>query len=171
MVSSEGFPNDRPSILGEPLSRKRQEEPGGRNAIQPEESSMGGTETVLFVDDEPTLRSLGQAILERQGYEVLEAEDGIEALEIFREQRERIDLVILDLTMPRLSGQETLSALRAIDPHVMVLFASGYSPEQLSPEERAHIAGFVAKPYRPQELQAIVCEALDRRAALAEPPG
>jgi PAS domain S-box-containing protein len=123
-----------------------------------------GTETVLFVDDEPALRSLGRTILERSGNKVVLAEDGVEALELFRKQRGRIDLVILDLTMPRLSGRDTFRALRAIDQEVCVLFASGYSREQLSAEERERSDGFVTKPYHPCELVKRVREILDRRA-------
>ncbi len=150
--------------------------PGSDSDVVPAEASGGtGTETVLFVDDEPALRSLGQAILERQGYTVLVAEDGVEALEVFRQQGVRIDLVILDLSMPRLSGRDTFRALRAIDERVRVLFASGSALEQKSAEEDEHLAGFVAKPYRPRELATVVREVLDRRknkaAALAEQGG
>jgi two-component system cell cycle sensor histidine kinase/response regulator CckA len=127
-----------------------------------------GMGTVLFVDDEPTLRSLGRTILERYGYEVLMAEDGVEALEQFRLRRGTIDLVILDLLMPRLSGHETFRALQKIDRQVAVLFASGDLPDQLSLDEHDQIVGFVAKPYRPRELAAAVRTVLDRRSQVPE---
>jgi CheY-like chemotaxis protein len=125
-----------------------------------------GCETVLVVDDEPLLRDLARAILENQGYKVLLAGDGVEAVDTYR--RERSDLVVLDLTMPRLSGREALRHLRAIDPEVRVLFASGYTAEHLRAEEHEQALGFVKKPYRPEDLAYAVRAALDRgRAELA----
>jgi PAS domain S-box-containing protein len=119
-----------------------------------------GCETVLVVDDEPLLRDLARAILEGQGYKVLLAGDGVEAVETYR--RERSDLVVLDLTMPRLSGREALRHLREIDPEVRVLFASGYTAEHLRDEEHRQVLGFVKKPYRPEDLAYAVRTALDR---------
>src|SRR5581483_800770 len=125
-----------------------------------------GCETVLVADDEPLLRDLARAILEGQGYKVALAGDGVEAVETYR--RERSDLVVLDLTMPRLSGREALRHLREIDPEVRVLFASGYTAEHLRDEEQRQVLGFVKKPYRPEDLAYAVRTALDRgRAALA----
>ena len=126
-------------------------------------SESRGSPIVLFVDDEPALRSLGRTILERNGYRVLEAEDGIVALEVLRLQGGQVALVILDLTMPRLSGRETFRALQQLDQHVAVLFASGDSMEQRPSDEHDQIAGFVAKPYRPRELVAVVREVLRQR--------
>jgi DNA-binding response OmpR family regulator len=119
--------------------------------------------TILFVDDEPNLRFLGRAILENSGYKVLVAGDGAEAVELFRQESSRIDLVILDVMMPRLSGQDTFRRLRGLNENVPVMFASGHTPEHLSSEEHQHVAGFVAKPYRPGELAAAVRASLDRR--------
>ena len=97
-----------------------------------------------MVDDEPLLRDLARAILEARGYKVLLAGDGVEAVETYR--RERSDLLVLDLTMPRLSGREALRQLRAIDPGVRVLFASGYTAEHLPAAEQGQALGFVQKP-------------------------
>jgi CheY-like chemotaxis protein len=128
--------------------------------------SAEGNETILVADDESLLRGLARAILERQGYKVLLAGDGVEAVETYR--RQRSDLVVLDLTMPRLSGREALRQLRAIDPNVRVLFASGYTAEHLHAEEQALALGFVKKPYRPEDLAYAVRTALDRgRTTLA----
>jgi two-component system, cell cycle sensor histidine kinase and response regulator CckA len=123
----------------------------------------GPTPTVLFVDDEPHLRVLGKAVLELHGYAVLLAEDGLEAVEVFRREQQRIDLIVLDLSMPRLSGDDTFHAIRAMNDRVPVLFASGYSHDALSERENPQIAGFVAKPYRPGDLAAAVRETLERR--------
>jgi DNA-binding NtrC family response regulator len=121
----------------------------------------GGNETVLLVDDEAMIRNLGRTTLQRYGYRVLLAEDGQQALEIYQREKPTIDLVILDLTMPRLSGRDTLRELRQLDPQVRVLFASGYSAEQVTEEERLAVLGFINKPYRPQELANTVRLALN----------
>jgi CheY-like chemotaxis protein len=125
--------------------------------------SAQGHETVLLVDDEEPLRTLGRAILQRHGYQVLLARDGVEAIETYFRENGRIDLVVLDLSMPRLSGREALRHLRRIDPSVWVLFASGHNVETLTPAERTQMAGFVSKPYRPSDLAAAVRAALDRK--------
>jgi PAS domain S-box-containing protein len=124
----------------------------------------GGTETILLADDEATLRSLGQMILRRAGYTVLLAEDGLRAVETYRRLHNDIALVILDLTMPRLSGRDAFHQIRAINPHARVMFTSGYSAEYLSPEDQRGTQGFIPKPFRPEALARLVREALDRPA-------
>jgi PAS domain S-box-containing protein len=121
-----------------------------------------GTETILLVDDEPMIRNLGRTILQSYGYQVLLAEDGAHAVNLFRERRAEIDLVILDLTMPELSGRDAFQELLHLEPQVRVLFASGYSAEHATDVEHERILGFVGKPYRPEELAAAVRTALDR---------
>ena len=128
-----------------------------------EAARLHGTETILFVDDEPTLRNLGRTTLQRHGYKVLLAEDGREALEVYEREGGKIDLVILDLTMPQLSGRDTFRRLRELDPEVRVLFASGYSAEAVPEEEQALSCGFIGKPYRPEALVGGVRAALERR--------
>src|SRR5208283_2414065 len=122
----------------------------------------GGTETILLVDDEAIIRNLGRTILQRYGYHVLLAEDGQEAVRVYSRERQRIDLVILDLTMPRLSGRDTLRQLLQINPQVRVLFSSGYSSEQMTDAEKEGVQGFVNKPYRPQDLAQTVRAVLDQ---------
>jgi PAS domain S-box-containing protein len=124
----------------------------------------GGRETILLADDEEVVSRLGETILRRHGYRVLMAGDGVEAVEIYRRQPHTIDLVVLDLSMPRLSGPETLRELRQINPGVRVLISSGYSSdENLRAVEREGVLGFVAKPYRPAELARQVRAALDKQ--------
>jgi CheY-like chemotaxis protein len=110
------------------------------------------------VDDETMIRQLGRAVLESAGYTVLEAEDGAIAMEIFREQHAQIDLVILDLTMPRLSGRDVFRQIQTIDPAARVLFSSGYSADDLSELDGAK--GLLSKPYRPPDLLMAVCQAI-----------
>jgi PAS domain S-box-containing protein len=117
--------------------------------------------TILLVDDEPLLRELGRTILENQGYQVLLAEDGMQAVDIFQRNRHLIDLVILDLTMPRLSGSDACRRMLEIDPGVRVLFSSGYFAEELT-EREDRIVGFIKKPYRQEELAKTVRASLEQ---------
>jgi two-component system, cell cycle sensor histidine kinase and response regulator CckA len=126
------------------------------------DSVTGGSETILLVDDEAVIRNLGRTILQRYGYKLLLAEDGQEALEVYRREMGRIDLVILDLTMPRLSGRDTLRELQKMDPNVRVLFSSGYSAEYFNDSSKDDVLGFVSKPYRPQDLALTVRRVLDQ---------
>jgi PAS domain S-box-containing protein len=135
---------------------------------RPAAAPAGGSETILLVDDESLLRVLGQTTLRRYGYDVLVAEDGPQALEVYRRERRRVQLIVLDLTMPRMSGLDTLRRLRQLDPTVPVLLASGHAAEQVLQTEREHVLGFLAKPYRPEDLAQAVRTALDR--ARQQPP-
>ncbi len=126
--------------------------------------------TILLVDDEELIRQLARLTLQSHGYQVIEAEDGQQALDLFRQHRQQIDLVILDLTMPQLSGQEVFQRLLAIDPAVPVIFASGYAVEQLDDSEREKMAGFIRKPYRPSELLEVVAAVWDKLDRPSENP-
>ena len=137
-----------------------------RNA--PVQRPEGGAETVLLVDDEAMIRELGRTILTQYGYRVLVAEDGQDAVEVYRE-RPGIDLVVLDLTMPRLSGQEALRHLREFDPGVRVVFASGYSADYAADSDSDGVLGFIHKPYRPHDLARAVRAALDSPAPPTSP--
>jgi nitrogen-specific signal transduction histidine kinase/CheY-like chemotaxis protein len=121
-----------------------------------------GHETILLVDDEAMIRNLGRTLLQMYGYRVLLAEDGLEAVALYRDRQQPIDLVILDLTMPRLSGRDAFHRLVDLDPQVRVLFASGYAKEHITEAEQERILGFVGKPYRPHELAEAVRAALDK---------
>jgi PAS domain S-box-containing protein len=133
-----------------------------RPAVQVTQSPRHGTETILLADDEPMIRNLGRTILQGYGYRVHLAEDGRQAVELYQREQGRIDLVILDLTMPELSGRDAFRKLRELDPHVRVMFASGYSAEHLTLEDGQSVFGFVAKPYRPEDLANKVRAALDK---------
>src|SRR5262249_14246511 len=109
----------------------------------------GGTETILLVDDEAVIRNLGRTILQRYGYKLLLAQDGQEALDVFRQHPAQIDLVILDLTMPRLSGRDTLRQLLQLDPNVRVLFSSGYSAEHITDLAQEVLLCSLPHPYPP----------------------
>src|SRR5262249_30074872 len=115
--------------------------------------------------DEPMIRTLGQNILQSYGYQVILAEDGVKAVEIYRRDWQQIDLVILDLTMPGLAGREAYEQLVQINPQVRVLLASGYPAEEVAQMPNDRVQGFVRKPYLPGELGQAV------RASLPGPAG
>jgi CheY-like chemotaxis protein len=114
--------------------------------------------TVLVVDDDETVRSVTRRMLEHAGYTVLQAADGVEALEIYG-ANPGIDVVLLDMTMPHMDGEETFRELRRISGDVKVVLTSGYN-EQDATERFAGkgLAGFIQKPYRPAELVAKITE-------------
>ena len=105
--------------------------------------------SVLVVDDEPMIRGLLGAILGDAGYRVLEAVDGEDALSVYRQHADDVDLVILDVMMPRMDGRATLQNLKARWPHVKVLLASGFTPEVVGRDLLAldGVLGFIQKPF------------------------
>lgn len=106
------------------------------------------------------IRDLGRVVLESAGFRVLTATDGVDAVEVFSRERPWIDLVVLDVTMPRMSGRDAFRHISRLDPTARVLFSTGYSAEELT--ELDDTAGLLAKPYRPHELLAAVRDALAR---------
>jgi two-component system cell cycle sensor histidine kinase/response regulator CckA len=121
----------------------------------PDEPVVGGTETVLFVDDEESLRLLAVEMLGRLGYQVLTAGNGVEAVKTCTERRGEIAVVILDMIMPGMGGEETFHRLKEIDPTARILISSGYAVEG-RPQSllSAGAAGFLQKPYRVGTLAA-----------------
>ncbi|OIP65513.1 MAG: hypothetical protein CO150_08025 [Nitrospirae bacterium CG_4_9_14_3_um_filter_53_35] len=120
-------------------------------------------ENILVVDDDPTLVRLSERILTSLGYHVWTATSGLEACRILQENKDQIDLVILDFMMPGMSGEETLLRLREINPHVRILLSSGYSREgKAKTLIDEGIQGFIQKPFVMQELDDAVRKALDK---------
>jgi PAS domain S-box-containing protein len=117
--------------------------------------------TILLIDDEPVVREMWGDFLIQKGYRVITAEDGLEGVERFRGLKDEIELVILDLIMPRLGGRETLAALKKIDPSVRVLVTSGYSENgQAGEVVDLGIDGFLQKPCRLTLLEKQITEIL-----------
>ncbi|MGB9772972.1 MAG: PAS domain S-box protein [Bacteroidota bacterium] len=126
-----------------------------------QEEIPGGSETILFVDDEDMVREMGEELLTGLGYRVLQAGSGEEAIELYRVRGKDIHLVILDLAMPKMDGEETFRRLKEIDPAVKVLIASGLiEPEPRRKMEEAGVAGFLLKPYRVGDLARTIREVL-----------
>jgi PAS domain S-box-containing protein len=123
----------------------------------------GGTETILFAEDNVTVRLLNREVLQEVGYTVIEAADGEEALQKFREHGDRISLIILDVIMPKKNGREVFEEARRSNPDVKVIFTSGY-PADLIQKEGVLEKGlhFISKPSPPQALLRKVREVLDQ---------
>jgi CheY-like chemotaxis protein len=120
----------------------------------PAPAAWRGAGTVLLVDDEETVRATGRHMLERLGFDVLTANDGREALQVYAAHADEIALVLLDLTMPHLDGEETFRELRRLYPGVRVVMSSGYSESDITARFAGKgLAGFVQKPYDLATLQ------------------
>ncbi len=124
-----------------------------------------GTGTILFVDDEAAVLEVTRQMVELMGYEVLTASSGEEAVEVYKDHRHHIDLVLLDIIMPDMGGEETFARLKEIDPALKVLVATGYSLDQKADELRElGCKGFIQKPFQMSALSVKIKE-LIRAAA------
>jgi len=122
----------------------------------------GGNETILLVDDEEAIRELAEDILTRFGYKVLMASDGETALEIYREKKEEINLVILDIIMPGMGGRKCLEELLKMNPKSRIIIASGYFINGPAKEVlKAGAKGFISKPYDMRGMLQTVRKILD----------
>ena len=111
------------------------------------------TGTILLVDDEAIVIGVGKQMLEKLGFTVLTATNGQEALEIFKANKDRIDLVVLDMIMPGMGAGDTYDELRVLDPEIKVLLSSGYGvDEQTNEVLQRGCKGFIQKPFNMQVL-------------------
>ncbi len=118
---------------------------------------------VLVVDDEEMVRDVLSRTLGRAGCRVLTARDGQEGVEVFTAQREAIDLVILDMTMPRMNGEDAFRAMRLVKPEVQVLLSSGYNEQDATNRFAGKgLAGFIQKPYTPSAVLQKIREIMPR---------
>jgi len=121
-----------------------------------------GNETILLVDDEAVIIEVGGEILKTIGYQVLTAPSGKEALKVYQKEKAKIDLIILDMIMPDLSGSETYDQLKKLNPDVKVLLSSGYSKNGLASEILARgCNGFIQKPFTIIELSHKIREIIN----------
>jgi len=133
-----------------------------RKDKEPLADVLGGTETVLFVDDEEMIVDVGNEMLTALGYHVMVASKGKQAVALYEENKDKIDMVILDLIMPDMGGGEVYDRLKEINPNVRVLLSSGYSIDGQANEimERG-CDGFIQKPFDMKQLSDKLREILD----------
>ena len=123
---------------------------------------LGGSETLLFVDDEDMIIEVAEEMFEQLGYKVLIARSGKEAVETYEKNKEQVDIVLLDMIMPDMSGSDTYDSLKEIDPDIKVLLSSGYSLEGQATEIlNRGCSGFIQKPFKMKELSQKLREILD----------
>jgi CheY-like chemotaxis protein len=115
--------------------------------------TRGKMRCVMVVDDEPMALILAKQVLEQAGFDVVTAQSGFEAVDLFRKHLGRFDLILLDLSMPIMDGEETFNRLCAIDSQVVVLLNTGFiEKHRLDRMIAAGLAGFLRRPYRPSEV-------------------
>ena len=123
----------------------------------------GGNETILVAEDDASLRNLARIVLESFGYTVISAEDGEDAIIKFMENRNRINLVLLDMIMPKKNGKEVSAAIRKVSTGTKILFVSGYTMDIIKTKELTEAGfDFIHKPFLPKDLLIKMREVLDR---------
>ena len=140
--------------------------PASEKDIIEEKKSAGdtlrGSETVLFVDDEDMIIEIAEELLNTLGYRVMIARSGKEAVEACKKNKDRIDIVLLDMIMPDMSGSDTYDRMKEIDPEIKVLLSSGYSIDGRATEILDQgCNGFIQKPFKMKELSQKLREILD----------
>ncbi len=132
------------------------------NSPPEDQPPLTGSETLLLVDDEEMILNIGTEMLEELGYHTLVARSGQEALEVYIQDQNKIDLVILDMIMPEMSGGQTYENLKKVDPNIKVLLASGYSLNGKA-SYILHLGcnGFIQKPFNIEELSRKIRDVLD----------
>ena len=128
-------------------------------------SSPNEAPAVLIIDDDDAIRALAQWVAQRAGYSALTARDGPEGLETYQHFSDRIGLILLDLTMPRMTGGEVVSALRALPTNVPVVLITGYGEDAVRDDEKIGISGVLQKPFTADDLRAVLDRYLKNLAA------
>jgi PAS domain S-box-containing protein len=124
----------------------------------------GGTETILIIEDEELILEMVHFLLEAKGYHVYIAHDGVEAVNIYKEHGQKIDLVLSDMGLPGMTGSEVVKKLREMNPEVKVVLASGYfDPDSKREIFEAGVKEFIQKPYSPDEVLRKLREVLDKK--------
>ena len=134
-----------------------------RKAVKTPERLIEGAGTALLVDDEEFILEISRELLQTMGYRVLVASDGKEAIEVYRKNRDEIDIVLLDVVMPKMGGGEAYDRMKEINPDVKVLLFSGYSING-EPAEilKRGCDGFIQKPFTIRDLSGKIREILGK---------
>ena len=129
-----------------------------------EENIPGGHETLLIVEDEETLLEMLKVAVEGKGYHVITANDGLQALEVYRSRKDEIDLVVTDIGLPKITGELLFGELKKLNPSVKVILVSGYIDVNLKSEIlKAGVKEFIQKPYFPDDALKKIREVLDQK--------
>jgi CheY-like chemotaxis protein len=134
----------------------RDQQPSPSSSAKPDAAPVG----ILVVDDEPMIRELALRTLERSGFRALQASSGTAAITLLETHAAEISLVILDLTMPGLSGEQTLKVLQARWPGIRVVLMSGHNVQGMDANYALGAVGYIEKPYLPHELLQVVTSLL-----------
>jgi CheY-like chemotaxis protein len=138
------------------------EKPATRPPSPPTLSDHEGSETILLVEDEPAVRSFAARILTEQGYHMLTAGNGQEAIQLVRGHDGRIDLLVTDVVMPGMNGKELVEQIKRLQPGVRILYMSGYSDDLIAHHDVPnHGTSFLAKPFSLETLGQKVRDLLD----------
>jgi len=112
---------------------------------------------ILVIDDEESIREVASIVLADMGFEVITAVDGKDGVAVFRQYQQEVTGVLLDMTMPRMNGEDCFRALRQINPDIKVILSSGYSAEDATAQFHGKdLAGFIQKPYLIETFQDTV---------------
>ncbi len=135
-----------------------------KEEIEPLEEILKGSETLLLIDDEEMILAIGRELLETLGYSVFPAKSGQEGIDIYQKSKDQIDMVILDMIMPGMGGNETYDMLKEINPELKSLLCSGYSIDGFAKTILAKgCDGFIQKPFGLSDLSQKVREILDKK--------
>ena len=121
----------------------------------------GGKETILLIDDESIMVELGTMILERLGYQVTPATGSLQALELFRANADRFDLIITDCSMPNMTGTDMAKEIRRIRPGIPIILCTGFT-EKVAPGTAEEFGGVIMKPYIAKDIAELVRRVLDK---------
>jgi CheY-like chemotaxis protein len=145
------------------IDRRETTVPGPHMSEETTESASPKSRRILVVDDEPAARVLARRVFSEAGFEVVTAQSGFECLKFFRREPRSFDLILLDLSMPFMDGEETFVRLREIFPEVVVLLSTGFmAQDRVDRMLAAGLAGFLRKPHKPDELLTIVQATLEK---------
>ncbi len=130
--------------------------------IERNQEVISGTGLIILVDDEEIIRITGEHMLKEMGYEVLLAENGKKAIDIFQKRYKEIDLVLMDMIMPEMNGSETFLKMKKIDKNCKVIISSGFTKnEDLNEMRKSGLEGFISKPFNDYELSHLIAKVLN----------